>query len=424
MKGSLLSLAPAAIPAAAGVAGALAPVVAQTAAAGAAAAAYAVALGPQVSAMGEAVKAEQAYANAVEESGARSKEAVTAQIAYARQMAKLPPATRQSAAALSVLKDEYKEWSNSLAADTLAPVTKSFAVFGALLPRLTPAVRGTSRELDRLITVVGGAVNTPGFDRLMHRFTEFSTGTIRRATDSVIGFFRRLDAGEIGGGGLREFMDYARAQGPVLGEVLRNMGQALANLLRAGAEVGVGLLDVVNVLAGLVAAVPPGAIALFFQLAVAIKAVKLAAVGLAAARAAVLGFGASIVAMQTAAAGATGRMAALTSAIGTLSRGAKLAIAGTGIGLLLIALTELMTIGQRAPADLDRLESSLAQFGKTGKLSGEAARVIGKDFKEFDEALRGLARPDQWDQIRQGQRVRRHGLRSGAWVEGLLRRHR
>lgn len=222
VKGSLLSLAPAAIPAAAGVAGALAPVVAQTAAAGAAAAAYAVALGPQVSAMGEAVKAEQAYANAVEESGARSKEAVTAQIAYARQMAKLPPATRQSAAALSVLKDEYKEWSNSLAADTLAPVTKSFAVFGALLPRLTPAVRGTSRELDRLITVVGGAVNTPGFER--DRARRHSRDQARRCACGGA-WFRCEHRGDADGGRWRDRSDgraHFRDRHPVPGRQARD----------------------------------------------------------------------------------------------------------------------------------------------------------------------------------------------------------
>ena len=401
IRGSLLSLAPAAIPAAAGIAGALAPVVAQTAAAGAAAAAYAVALGPQVSALGDASEAEKKYKDAVEESGAQSKEAVTAHVAYARQMAKLPPATREAAAALSVLKDEYKDWSDSLAADTMAPVTKSFAVLGAVLPRLTPMVKGVSVELDRLVTLAGGAVSTPGFDRLMAKFTEFSTGAVRRATDGLVTFLERLDSGTFGGGALAEFMDYARTQGPLVGATLRNIGEALANVLRAGSEVGVGLLQVVNVIAALVAAVPPGAIAAFLQLALAIKAVKLAAVGLAAARGAVAAFAVQIAAMRTAAAGATGRMAAMTAAFGAMSRGAKLAVAGTGIGLLLIALTSLADRGRAVAPDVDRMTTSLGEFARTGKVSGEMAKTFGADLGKLGEHLRVIARPSLTQQIEQ-----------------------
>ncbi|KUH38381.1 MULTISPECIES: hypothetical protein [Streptomyces] len=402
VQGALMSLAPAAIPAAAGVVGALAPVVAQTAAAGAAAAAYAVALGPQVAAMGEAAEAQQAYRDAVAESGATSAEAVEAQVAYTRQLAKMPPATQKASVALSQFKDEYKAWSDASAEDTVTPITKGFAVLGAALPKLTPAVRGVGAELDRVVTLAGGAVSTPGFDRMMNRFGEFSTGTIRRANDALVTFMMRLESGEYDNGSLAQFMDYARAQGPTVGAALRGVVEALGNLLQAGSEVGVGLLQVVNVLASIVSAVPPGAIAVILQIAIAIKAVKLAAAGLAAVRGALGGVAAATLAMQGAAAGATGGMAAFTAAMATMSRGAKLAVAGTGIGLLLILMSELSQMGQRTPADIDKMTVSLAEFADSGRLTGEAARVLGRDFAAFDEALRGLARPDQWDQFRQG----------------------
>ncbi|MEU2181228.1 hypothetical protein [Streptomyces thermolilacinus] len=393
VRASLLSLAPAAIPAAAGVAGALVPVVAQTAAAGAAAAAYAVALGPQITAMGEATEAEQAYRDAVAESGATSQEAAEAQVAYTRRLAQMPPATQKASVALGQFREQYRAWSDASAEDTVTPITKGFAVLGAALPKLTPAVRGVGAELDRVVTLAGGAVSTPGFDRMMTRFSEFSTGTIRRANDALVRFMMRLESGEYSNGALAQFMDYARAQGPTVEATLRSVVEALGNLLRAGSEVGVGLLQVVEVLASLVAAVPPGALAVFLQLAIAIKAVNLAAAGMVAARAAMAGMAASTLAMQAAATGATGRMAAMTAAMGAMSRGAKLAVAGTGIGLLLIALTELSSSSQDTAPDVDRLTVSLGDLARTGKVTGEAAKAFGGDLEKLAQALQVIAEP-------------------------------
>ncbi|MFD9225377.1 hypothetical protein ACFWDI_36455 [Streptomyces sp. NPDC060064] len=397
LKKTALSLAPAIIPAAA----AMAPLVASTAAAGVAVAAYGAALGPQIAAMADASQAEKKYTDAVEKSGAGSKEAVAAHEAYRQTMAKLPPATRTAAAALSVLKDQYKSWSDGLAKDTMGPVTKGMAIFGALLPKLTPLVKGTSAELDRMMTLVGGGMASPGVDRLIKQFTGFSTGVLQSANNGLVHFMRTLDTGKVGGG-LSQFMDYARAQGPLVGNTLKNIGQALMNLMKAGSDVGVGMLQAVNVLAKLVAAVPPGVITVLLQLSVAMRVAKLAAIGLGASRAAIAAFGGQLVVMRTAAGGASGGLASFTAAIGAMSRGAKVALAGTAIGLLVIAISELANIGKRAPTDLDRMTTSLGQFGQSGKLSGEAAKVLGSDFKEFDEALRGMARPDELAQIQQG----------------------
>ncbi|MET9957030.1 hypothetical protein ABZ135_36520 [Streptomyces sp. NPDC006339] len=396
LKGSLLSLTPAAIP----MAAAMAPIVVHTAAATVAMAAFGAALGPQISKLGDAADAEKKYTEAVEEHGARSEQAVKAQAAYARTMAKLPPVTRQAATAVSVLKDQYKAWSDSLAEDTLSPVIKGTAVLGGLFPKLTPLVRGASTELDRLMTIAAGGVASPGFDGFMRRVGEFTTGTLHRANDALVHFMRTVANGQVRGD-FSEFMDFARAQGPVVAEVLRNIGTALLNLLRAGADVGVGMLAVVNVMAKLLAAMPPELITTMLQLAIAIKAVNLAAVGLAASRAAVAGFGTQVVAMQAAAAGATGRMGALTASFGALSRGAKLALVGSGIGLLVIALSELSQMGKVAPPDVDKLTSSLKQLGATGKVTGEAAKAFGSNLDGLYSRVRSLTDPSTTDDIQQ-----------------------
>lgn len=374
LKGALLSLAPAAIP----MVASLAPIAPAVGAAAVAAGAYAAALGPQISAMSEAAEAEKKYTDEVKKSGKTSEAAVTAQLEYQRTLADMPPATRRAAASLSVLKDEYAAWSDSLAADTLGPVTKSFAILNGLLPKTTGLVKGTSRELDRTMTILAGGMQSPGLDKLNQRFERFATGTLRKVNNALVDVMRTSDTGKVAGG-LSEFMEYARANGPAAADTVKQLGQALLNVLEAGSDVGVGMLQVVNVLAKLVAAVPPEAIATMLQLAFAIKAVQLAAVGMAAARTAVAGFATSLVAMRVAAAGAPGRLAAVTAAIGTMSRGAKLAAAGTGIGLLVIALMELNQIGREAPPDVDKMTSSLARFADSGKVAGEMARVFGKD---------------------------------------------
>jgi len=396
LKKTLISLAPAAIPAAAS----MAPLAAGTAAAGLAAAAYGAALGPQIKAMGEASEAEKAYTDAVEESGARSQAAVKAHEAYVRTVDKMPASTRTAAAALSVFKDTYNDWSDSVADDTTAPIVKGMGLIGGLLPKLTPMARTFGMELDRTFTIAGGAMASPGLDSLMTKLDKFASGTLDRANDKLVQLMRTGDGGKVGGG-LAEFMQFTREQGPVVADVLRNVGRAVANVAIAGSDVGVGMLQAVDVLARLVAAVPPGAISVLLQLAVAMRVAKLAAIGMGAGRAALAAFGVQLVAMQTAAAGVPGRMAAAQASIAALSRGAKVAIAGTGIGLLVIALGELMQMGRRAPVDMDRMTTSLGQFARTGKMTGEAARVSGKDFREFDEALRGMARPSGLDQVQQ-----------------------
>lgn len=389
-------LAPALIP----IAAQALPIAAGLAAATVAVGAFAAAAGGQISAISEASEAEKTYRDAVAEHGAASKQASDASAAYARQMEQLPPATRKAAVALSGLKSSYREWSDSLAASTMPVATKAFQTFGALFPKLTPVVQGAAGQLNRFVTIAAGGVASPGFDRFMQSFAEFSTGAMAKANDALIRFTRTLDTGKVSGG-VSEFMEYARANGPLVRDTLAKVATALGNLLEGAANVGPGILTVVNALAGLVAAVPPGVITTMLQLAIALKAVRLAAVGMAAVSGGVAAFGLAITGMQTAAAGATGILPKLAAAIATLSRTAKVALAGTGIGLLVIALSELSNVGKQAPPDVDKMTTSLGRLAQTGKLSGEAARVFGPNFKELGESLRTLSRPSNLDKTQQ-----------------------
>ena len=400
-KASAISLAPALIP----VAAAAAPIAASLAAAGAgavsAAAAFGVAAGAQVVALGEASDAEKKYSDAVSEHGKASEEAVKAELAFTRAVQQLPPATRQAAAGLSSMKAQYKAWSDGLSDDTMPVFTKAFANLSALFPKLTPMVRGASRELDRLMTIVGGGIESPGFDRFMTKFSDFATKGLRDVNNALVHFMRTIDVGKVGGG-LSEFMDYARANGPLVGEALSNIARAMIKLLVAASDVGVCLLQVVNAFAKLVAGLPTGLVSTLLQVAVAFKVVKLAAAGFSVVAAGLLSMSAGIVTMRGAASGATGRVAALAAALGALSTKAKVALAATGIGLLVAAVTQLSKQSRQTPPDVDRLTTSLGRLASGGKASGEAARLFGKDLDGLYESIRAVTDPAAADKIDQG----------------------
>jgi len=396
LKKAAMLLAPAAIP----VAASLAPIAAGAGTVAVAVAAMGAAIAPQIAQLGEAADAEKKWQDAVDKSGAQSQEAVQAQTAYTQAMAKLPPETRKSAAALAVLKDDYQSWSDSLAGDTMAPVTKGLMLTNALLPKTTGLVKATSAETDRFMTIIGGEMASPGLDQLNSRFTNFAQRTLRNVNDELVHLLRASGSGQAGGQA-REFMDWARAQGPTVAHVLSSVAGALIHVLEAGSDVGVGLLQVVDVLASIVSAVPPGAIATFLQLALALKVTKAAALGLAAGRTVLVGFAAQLLAMNTAAAATPGRMAAARTSIAALSRTTKVAAAGTGIGLLVIALSELSQRSGQAPPDVDKLTTSLKQLGSTGQATGEAANAFGKDLGGLYDKVRSLTDPSTTDQVQQ-----------------------
>lgn len=388
-----LAAAGSAIPAAA----ALAPFIAGTTAAAGAVAAFGVAIVPQIISLAKASEAQKKYEDAVAESGRGSAEAAKANIAYQRELAKLPPATRESAAALSVLKQETREWSDALADDTMPVFTQGLRVAGAGVKSLTPLVQGSSRELGRFMTIIGGAMATPGVDRAMTKFGQFAELSLRKANDALVNFMRTAD-GSVGSG-LEKFLDYARAQGPIVGETLDNLAAAAVNLLMATADVGVGVLQLANAFGMVVASLPPGFLTVLMQAAIAIKAITIAIAAVKLAAGGMLIVRTQIAAAGTAALGSATAMGSLRLAFMAMSLAARTAMAATGIGLLIIGLWKLSEVGKSTPPNVEKLTTSLAKLGQSGKLTGEGLRVLGKDFEKLQDAAQTLAEPSNTQKI-------------------------
>jgi len=369
---SLLLLAPAVIP----LTTALGPLPGILAASGTAAAAFGIAVAGQIGPLSEAAEAQQKYQEAVREHGAGSTEAAEAQLAYQKQLAALPPATQQAAAALTNLKDSYRQWSDGLSGDTMQPVIHSFALMDQLLPHLTPQVKSMSRELDRAITLAGGAVATPGFDAASDKFADFTDRTLDSMGDKLVHVLRLLSEGKLRGP-LPAILDYINEHGDEARETLGNLGDAVGNLFEGAADAGPTMLTLVNAVARLVSSLPPELIGTLIQVAAGLKLIQLAAAGAAAVSAGVAALGARLIALQAAFAAAGGGVSGFSAAFASLPNAAKFGIIGAAVVGVAMGVNKLAEISRGAPPDVDRLTTSLKGLAATGEFSGELKATFG-----------------------------------------------
>ncbi|MGY4994079.1 phage tail protein [Streptomyces sp. 900105245] len=372
LKASMLSLAPAAVP----VAASLAPIAAHTGAAAVAVAAFGAALKPQITSLAAATKAQDQASDAARKYGAGSRQAAEAQAAVVQTLAGMPAATQRAAAAFSNLKEQTRAWSDSMAKFTMQPVEHSFAVLGAILPKLSPMVQSTSTQFDRLMKVAAGGISTGSFDALSKRFSDFANNSLRSATNSAIHFMRVLSEGNTSGP-LTKFMEYARAQGPAVKQLLTNLMQALGNIAQGASQAGPGLLTIVNAMAKLVASVPPELIGNLMQVYAAVKLIKLAGAGIAAVGSSFGTLAAKVAALKAASAAAGGGIAGLKAAFAGLSAAAKGSVIIAGLALLAMGVSKLAKASRGAPPDVDKLTTSLKQLAATGKVAGELKNTVG-----------------------------------------------
>ncbi|MCQ8831754.1 phage tail protein [Streptomyces malaysiensis] len=375
--GALGAVGPAAAVAGAGIA-----------AAGTSLAAFGAAVIPQISKMSDAVKAQGKYKDAVEKSGKSSQEAAKAENEYQQTLSKMPQATREATAAFVSLKDSYKAWSDSLADDTMKPVTHSLQLFQALLPKMSPLVKTASTELDRFVTLIAGGVASPGFDAFMVKVDSFAQKSLRFMLDGIVHLGEKL-ASFAAGGGFDDFMTRAREMGPLIAETLGNIAKAALHLVDSGGDLGVTLLTVANGLAKLVNAVPSGVISNFLQL---YAAFKLARLGAAALTAVTTSAAATNLANFVRAARFGGLSGALSGAVQNMTRMQKVA-AGLGIlGGVAYGISKLAEKARGAPPDVDKLTTSLKNLASSGQFTGELQKTFGNmdgliaKVKELDKA--------------------------------------
>ncbi|MEU2734689.1 phage tail protein [Streptomyces sp. NPDC007095] len=388
MRATMLSLAPAAVP----VAASLAPIAVHAGAAGLAVASFGAALKPQISNLSDVAKAQDKYTQAVTKYGANSQQAAQAQASVADQLKGMPAATQRAAMGYSNLRDEFKGFSDSTAKFTMVPVEHSFAVLGAVIPKLTPMVRGTSTQLDRLMKVAGGAVNSAGFDGLSKKVSDFANNSLKSAVDGAIHFTRVMSEGKASGP-IASFFAYAKAQGPAVKDTLMNLAKAVSNILQGAAQAGPGLLSLVDAFAKLVAAVPPQLIGTLMSVYSAFKLIKLAGAGMGAVAGGFETLATKITALRAASAAAGGGVAGLRAAFMGLSTATKATLVVAGIAAVVAVFSKLSSMGKSAPPDVDKLTTALGRLGATGQVTGEAADKFGTHFEKLKSQMDKVINP-------------------------------
>lgn len=396
--GSLAALATSAVPVMATLGVASVKTAGTAVGAAGAMTAFGLAVAGQIPHLSNAAEAQKKYREAVQQNGRGSKEAAEAQLKLSNTLASMPAATARAAVGLRTMKDGFREWSDSTATFTMAPVEKTFTVLDQIFPRLTPMVKGASEQLDRLVTVAGGAVASPGFDAFSERIATFTTSSMDKAIDGLLHLSRALSEGEASGP-IKAFMDYAEKNGPAVEESLSALGGAVTTLATAAADAGPGMLTLVTAAAELVAALPPELVTVLMQTAVALKLVTLAGAGAAAASTAVAALGTRIGVMRGAAIAAGGGLASLRAAFLALGVASRASIVVAAIAGVTVAFSKLGNIGREAPPNVDKLTTSLGQLGIKGKASGEAARLFGKDLDGLFESVRNITDPSTADNV-------------------------
>lgn len=127
--------------------------VAGFASAGAAAGAFGAAVKPQLD---KVTKASELYTAAQEAQAEGGEKAAAANKAYTDALAKLPPATRDTAKAFVGLKSDYAKWSEEMSKDTMPVFTKGIEGARKALPLLTPLVKTASRSLSEFMDSMDG----------------------------------------------------------------------------------------------------------------------------------------------------------------------------------------------------------------------------------------------------------------------------
>ncbi|MFD7236462.1 hypothetical protein ACFWAT_14290 [Streptomyces syringium] len=241
-------------PAVAAVGVAVGGLAAAGAAAGAGVKAFSAAAKPQLESVTSAYDLYTAAQDAASEGG---KKAAEAQQAYTDALADMPPATRATAKSFIGLKEDVKDWSDSLSSTTMPVFTQGIELLRDLLPTLTPFVKGAATAFSGFLDEVRAGVESKPFQRFAADMGKASgpalSNFLSAVKNIVVGLagilaaFMPMSAGMSGGiadltkrfadfgqgltnsAGFEQFLDYARTGATALG----NLGAAALKLLVA-----------------------------------------------------------------------------------------------------------------------------------------------------------------------------------------------
>jgi chemotaxis protein histidine kinase CheA len=222
--------------------------------------------------------------------------------AVASRFRELSPAAQKAAGQIKAFQDAYLGWQKQLEPAVLPAVTGGLKVLQALFKPLTPLVKGTAGALVGLEKSAAKALGGPFWTDFFAQLSKEAPGAITNLVKSighvitgVAGIIRAFlpFSGSVTGGiegaakafadwgkslkdseGFKAFISYVQTNGPKIWQIVKNIGQVIANLF-SGVDVagaGAGVLDTLVSLSGWLASLSPGTLQAFAAAALAVVA--------------------------------------------------------------------------------------------------------------------------------------------------------
>ncbi len=217
------------------------------------------------------------YSQAQDAAAKGGASAKATQEAYSQAMAKMTPATRDTAEAFIGLKKDFGAWSDSLSGTTMPVFTKGIEVLRDLLPTMTPFVEAAAGALGSFVDEIAAGTKSAGFKQWAADMSNAAgpalTDFLTIIKNLAIGFggllqaFLPVSSGMTGGlaemsaafadwgahlkdsDGFAQFMDMASTGGDTLGNLAGaavNLFTALAPVLGTTAMLANGFAKIVN----------------------------------------------------------------------------------------------------------------------------------------------------------------------------------
>lgn len=260
---------------------------------------------PAISHVSDALKAQQAAQKAATGTAAQAK---AANEKLAASLTALSPAERDLFKSWINLKSAFTDWSKSLQPAVLPLFTRGINMVKQALPGLTPIARGAAGAVDGLLTDVGRAATSPFWVQLRKNITSLTPVSITGFgsiagnvitglagivnaflpyAPQILAFINRITAGfanwgrSLGGSpAFVSFINYVKANAPLVLQVLSQLGQTVAHVVASLAPLGPVALGAFGLLLRFIGLLKPGEIQAlavgFTVLSVAIWAVNFA----------------------------------------------------------------------------------------------------------------------------------------------------
>lgn len=307
---------------------------------------------------------------------------------------------------------------------TSAQTGEMITAFGAVQTAMEPLIPLPGRFLNMmtkmtiaaapLLTRMNEAVNRWSKNMTDKMNAAFDDGrlqnSISKAGDTIVKFFRSIANNPE----WKAFIDRMQQTGPRMAEIFTDLAEALLKILNAMAPITAVFMEFLGILADLVNAIPTGVLTFFLTKLVALLIVTKIAAGVARLSLAFVGLRTAMAAITSQSAMValiSQRMTDMGASAAGIQRTATAMRALSSAILAVVLLYTAMKLVQGVMSkfgfkdlkvDLDKLTRSMSEFARTGKMTGEGARVFGEDLQKLGQAIQEIAHPDGWDRFFNG----------------------